>query len=92
MHRVGTRGERHAGLTAIGRGAGVLAIHHIGGDGEDRGGGHGVAVGLVATDALHELMHDVVGKSVDAVVIVAVLGEVALDVEVDDDTCSSRTG
>ena len=36
-------------------------------------------------DVLHELVHDVVGEDVDAVVVVAVLGEVALDVEVDDD-------
>ena len=44
VHGVGTGGEGHAGLAAVGRSAGLLAVHHVGGDGKDRGGGDGVAI------------------------------------------------
>ena len=52
----------------------------------------GVAIRVVHADVLHELVHDIVGEDVDAVVVVAVLGEVALDLEVDDDALLVANG
>ena len=82
VHRVGTRGERLAGATAVGRVAGGVAVDHVRGDREDRGRGHRVAVGVGLADVLHEDLDDVVGDLVHAVIVVAVLGEVALDLVV----------
>ena len=78
VHGVGAGGEGIAALTAVRGGAGVLAVHHVGGDGQDGGGGLAAAVGVVGLDVLHEAVHDVVGDLVHPVVVVAVLGEVAL--------------
>lgn len=85
VHGVSTRGERLASLAAVGRGAGLLTVHDVGGNGQNRGRRHGVAVGVVHADVLHELVHNVVSDLVDAVVVVTVLGELALGLEVDDD-------
>ncbi len=82
---VGARGERGERLAAVGGAAGSLAVDHVGGDGQDRGGRLGVAVGVVLGDLGHERLEQPDGDVVDAVVVVAVLGEVTLDLVVDDD-------
>ena len=64
--------------TAIGQSAGVLAVHHVGGDGQDRGGSLRVAVGVALLDHLQEGAQQPHADLVGAVIIVAVLGEVAL--------------
>ncbi len=79
VHGVGAGSEGLAGLAAVRRGAGVLAVDHVGGDGQDGSGGDTAAVGVVALDIAHKVMHHVVGDVVHPVVVVAVFGEVALD-------------
>ena len=66
------------GGTAIGQSTGVLAVHHVGGDGQDGGGSLGVAVGVALLDHLKEGLEQPHADLVGAIVIVAVLGEVAL--------------
>ena len=62
-----------ASLAAVGHSAGGLAVDHVGGDGQDRGGGLGVAVGVAALDLLQEALQQLNGDVIRAVVIVAVL-------------------
>ena len=83
VHRVGARGKRLALLAAVRRGAGRPAVDHVGGDGQDGGRGDGVAVGVVLAHVLHKPVHDAAGDVVHAVVVVAVLGEVALHLVID---------
>ena len=83
---VGTRSERGECLTAVGSAARSLAVHHVGGDGKDRGGRLGVAVSVMLGDLLHEGLEQPHCDLVRALVVVAVLGEVALDLVVDNNT------
>ena len=85
MHGVGTRGKGLAGAAAVGRVAGLLAVHHVGGDGEHRLGGHGIAVGVQLAKLVHEVGYQRLGDFVHAGVVVAVAGELALGLEVDDE-------
>ena len=78
---VGTGCERGEGRTAIGQSAGVLAVDHVGGDGQDGGGSLGVAVGVALLDHLKEGAQQPDADLVGTVVVVAVLREVALDLE-----------
>ena len=82
---VGARRERGERLAAVGGAAGGLAVHDVRGDRENRGRGLGVAVGVVLGDLAHEGLEQPHGNVVGAVVVIAVLGEVALDLVVDDD-------
>src|SRR5699024_6979403 len=76
---VGAGGKGSVGLAPVGQGAGVLAIHHVGGDGQDGGGGLRVAVGVALLDHLQEGAQQPHADVIGAVVVVAVLGEVAFD-------------
>lgn len=78
---VGTGCERGEGGTAIGQSAGVLAVDHVGGDGQDGGGSLGVAVGVALLDHLKEGAQQPDTDLVGTVIVVAVLREVALDLE-----------
>mmetsp|Transcript_27942 Transcript_27942/g.69736 ORF Transcript_27942/g.69736 Transcript_27942/m.69736 type:complete len:303 (-) Transcript_27942:1411-2319(-) len=82
MHWVGARCERFSLLASVGCGSGGLAVDDVGGDGEDRQGGLRVAVRLVLTQTGDHSFRDPFGEFVDSVVIVAVLGELALYLEV----------
>ena len=73
-----TRSKRSEGGAAVGQGTGVLAIYHVGGDGQDGGGGLGVAVGVALLDHLQEGLEQPHADLVGAVIVVAVLGEVTL--------------
>ncbi len=81
---VGARGKRRVGFAAVGHGAGGLAVDDVGGDGQDRGRRLGVAVGVAALDLLKEAAQQGDGDVVGAVVVVAVFGEIALDLIVGD--------
>ena len=74
---VAAGGEGSTFLAAVGGCAGGLAVHHVGGDGQDRGRGLGIAVGVLLLDHLDEGLQQPLGDVVSAVVVVAVLGEVA---------------
>lgn len=66
-------------LTTVRGSTGGLSVDHIGGNGQNRGGGNAVPVGVVLADLLHELVDYVAGNVIDPIIIVAELGEVALD-------------
>ena len=83
VHRVCARGKRLALPAAVRRGAGGLAVDHVGGDRQDGGRRDGVAVGVVLAHVLHKPVHDAACDAVHAVVVVAVLGEVALHLVID---------
>ena len=56
MHGISAGSEGLALLTAVGSRAGGLAVDHVGGDGQNGGGGDGVPVGVVLADVLHEVV------------------------------------
>ncbi|MNO66898.1 hypothetical protein D3C76_576970 [compost metagenome] len=85
MHRVGTRAERRTGATAIRGVTCLLAVHHVGGDGQHGLGSHGTAVGVELLDLLHEALDQVAGDVIDAGVVVTELRVLAFDLEVDGD-------
>ena len=64
-------------LAAVGGCAGGLAVHHVGGDGQDGGRGLGIAVGVLLLHHVDEGLQQPLGDVVRAVVVVAVLGEIA---------------
>src|SRR5215212_2903931 len=77
MHRVGARRKRLAGLAAIRRIAGVLAVDHIARDGQDRLCMDRVAIGWKLADLLHEGRDEVSRNTINPVVVVAVFREIA---------------
>ena len=83
--RVAAGGKRSICLAAVGHSAGGLAVDNIGGDGQDGGGSLGVAVGVAALDLLEEAAQQLDGDVIGAVIIVAVLREVALDLVIGDE-------
>ncbi len=85
VHRVRAGREGLAGTPAVRGVPGGLAVDHVGRDRQHRLGGHRVAVHAVAADLRHERLDQLDGDGVDAVVVVAVGGPVALGLVVDDD-------
>ena len=71
VHGVGTGSKGRTRAAAARRVAGVLAIHHVGRDGEERLGGNGVAVSLVLTHVLHKLLRNHHCDGIGLVVVVA---------------------
>ena len=84
-HRVRARRERLALAAAVRRVAGLFAVHHVGGDGQDGQGVDCTAIQWVLFQRLIELLDLLAGDGVHAVVVVAELREVALDRKVHDD-------
>ena len=79
---VGAGGQRGPGPAAVGHIAGILAVDHVGGNGQDGGGGLGIPVGVVVPDLLQEGPQQPHGDGICPVIVVAVAGEVALHLEV----------
>ena len=84
VHRIGARCEGLAGLAAVRRVAGVLAVDDVARDGQDRLRVNRVAVGRVLAELLHEDRDEVHRDAVDAIVVVAILWEIAGDFVIDD--------
>ena len=82
---VSTRCERSEGGTTIGQGTRRLAVDHVRGDGQDRGRGLGVPVGVVLLDLRDEGLEEPHSNVVCTVIVVAVAREVALDLVVDNE-------
>eukprot|EP00123_Amoebidium_parasiticum_P011590 comp20802_c0_seq2/m.27381 comp20802_c0_seq2/g.27381 ORF comp20802_c0_seq2/g.27381 comp20802_c0_seq2/m.27381 type:complete len:542 (+) comp20802_c0_seq2:380-2005(+) len=87
VHGVGTGGKSLTLNAAVGGGASLAAVDDIGGDGENGEGVLGIAVGGVLLELVGELLHNFTGNGVHTEIIVAVLGEVSLDVK-----CGSDSG
>ena len=83
MHGIGTRGEGFAGAASIGGVAGLFAVNHVGGDREHRLRDHALAVGRLLTELGHEGFHAPAREGIHPVVVVAKLGELALDAVID---------
>ena len=83
MHRVGPWRKRRAATTTIRRVPGLLTVHHVGGNGQDRLRRHRIAVRRQGLDLLHKTLNQVAGNTVHAVIVVAVLGVLAFDDEID---------
>ena len=81
VHRVGSRGEGHALEASVGRRAGLLAVHHVRGDREQRQRRAGILVDGQLFELLAEVVDEVHAQVIDTVVVVAVAGEFAFDVE-----------
>ena len=92
MHRVGTRRKRFARPATIGGVAGLFAVHHIGGDGQNRQGGFGVAIGVVGGQLLHKALHHLAGDLVHAGIVVAERRIVAFDLVIDHQTAVVADG
>ena len=78
VHRVCAGGKRLSALTSVRCGAGILAIHHVGGDGKDGGGGDSAPVGMVALDETHEGVYQVSCQLVHAVIVISIFREISL--------------
>ena len=77
MHGIGPGSKGLARLSSVGGGSRILAVHHVGGDGQNGSGGNAAAVGVVAPHIIHEGVHQLCGDGVYPVVVVAVFGEVS---------------
>ena len=64
--------QRAVRLSAVRCSARILSVHHVGGDGENGGGGDTAAVGVVALDIAHEGVHQVCCQLVHPVVIISI--------------------
>ena len=85
VHGVRTRSERLALAAPIRGVPGVLPVNNVRGDGEDRLRVRRIPVGRELPDLLHEGFHQVHCDVVHPVIVIAELGEVALDQVVNDD-------
>ena len=85
VHGVSARSECFASLTAVRRCTSVAAVHHVGGDGEERQGVFGVTVARGLLEFLREVISDFLRDGVHAVIVVTELREVAFDHEVSGD-------
>ena len=79
VHGVSTGCQGHAYLSAVGCGARLLAVYHVGSDGQYGHGRHAVTVGVVLSDLVHESLNDIHSKLVNSVIVIAVLGEITLN-------------
>ncbi len=79
VHGVCARRKGLSGLSAVRGGAGIISVHHVGGDGEDGSGGDTAAVGVVALYIAHEGVHQVCCQLVYPVVVISIFREVAFD-------------
>mmetsp|Transcript_16804 Transcript_16804/g.46970 ORF Transcript_16804/g.46970 Transcript_16804/m.46970 type:complete len:218 (+) Transcript_16804:251-904(+) len=82
MHWIGTRGKGLPGLAAIGRGASLPAVDNIAGNSQQAQCGHGAPIAVLLAHPLREGRDHQPGDLVGPLVVVAVLREVALNVEV----------
>ena len=74
-------------LTSVGGRSGSLAVNYVGGNGENGGSGNTASVCVILSDMLHESVYDIVSDRVNAIIIVAVLGEVALNLVIGSNAC-----
>ena len=75
VHRVGPGREGFPGAAAVRRIARLLAVNHVGGNGQDGLGGEGAAVGVELAQLFHEPGDQAAGNLVHARVIVTVARE-----------------
>ena len=81
MHRVGSRSESNAFGASVGSGSGLLTVHHVGCDSQERQGRTGVLVNGQLLQLFAEVVHQVYTKVVYTVVVVAEARERTFDVE-----------
>ena len=84
MHRVRARSERLPASPAVRRVAGVLAVHDVRSDGEDRLRVDGAAIGRVFPQLVHERADQPRRELVHAIVVVAELRKLAFGLIVGD--------
>ena len=87
VHGVSTGSKGLTLLTSVGRRAGSLTVHNVGGDGKDRCGGNAAAIGVILSDMLHKSVDYIVSDRVNTVIVVTKLGEIAINLIVGSDTC-----
>src|SRR5215471_12341207 len=86
MHRISTRCKRFAFLTTVRRVAGILAIHHVGGDGEHRLGVHRLPIGRILPQLRHKRADHPGSQLIDSIVVVSKLWEIPGYLKVSDQT------
>ena len=85
VHGVGAGGQRFAQLAAVRRGAGLFAVHNVGGNGQGGERMNGIAVEGMLLELRGEGAHHIYRFIIGPVIIIAVLGEVALGDKVHGD-------
>src|ERR1700748_3405085 len=82
VHRIRPRCKRLAPAPAIRSVAGVLSIHHVGSDGQNRLRVESVAIGRIFPELAHECAYDPGGTLIDPVIVIPELREVSFGLEI----------